>query len=232
MVGQSELVLLPGLLCDADLWRDQVAALGTDVACRVADLTRGDTIGALAGAVLDRAAPTFALAGFSFGGYVAQEIVRRAPERVERLALIDTSFRADTPERQAARQALSAAARQPGRFAGITGRMLPTFVHPDRLGDETLVGRIKVMTQRVGREVFARQNTMPRLDGEAVLRALNCPVLVLCGRQDVLTPPSGHEEMAALIPHASLRVIENCGHMAPMEQPEAVTSELRRWLRS
>lgn len=226
----SQLVLLPGLLCDADLWLDQVESLNRVTACHVADLTRGDTIEALAQLVLDHAAPTFALAGFSFGGYVAQEIARRAPARVERLALLDTSFKADTPERNASRQALAAAASLPGRFEGISGRLLSTFIPTDRMEDTALVSRIKTMTQRVGRDVFIRQSLMRRPDGEAVLRGLNCPSLVLCGRQDALTPLQNHEEMAALIPSASLVVIEHCGHMAPMERPAAVTAALRQWL--
>jgi pimeloyl-ACP methyl ester carboxylesterase len=225
-----ELVLLLGLLCDDDLWRDQEAALRSVVPCRVADFTHGETLAELAHGVLEAAAPQFALAAFSLGGYVAQEILRQAPARVERLALLDTSFRADTPERQAERRALVAAARQPGRFAGITNHLLASFIHPDRLRDPALVGRIKAMTQRMGREVFIRQNMMQRVDGEAVLRALDCPALVLCGKQDILTPVRDHEEMAAMIPRASLVTVEACGHMAPMEQPAAVTDALHAWL--
>jgi pimeloyl-ACP methyl ester carboxylesterase len=230
MAAPSQLVLLPGLLCDADLWHGQTESLSSSIECRVADLTQGETIEALAETVLNSAAPTFALAGFSFGGYVAQEIMRMEPDRVERLALLDTSFRADSAERQASRRALAAAALQPGRFEGITRRILPDFVHPDRLDDAILVDQIRTMTQRVGRDVFARQSMMPRQDGENVLRGLSCPALILCGRQDTLTPFQVHEEMASIVPNSTLCVIEHCGHMSPMERPAEVTKALSQWL--
>ncbi len=224
-----ELILLPGFLCDEELWRDQVTGLADVAHCRVADLTRGETIEDLARNVLHEARPTFALAGFSFGGYVAQEIARQAPERIERLALLDTSIRADPPERAAMRQSLTEAARLPGAFQGITDRMLPTFIDPARLSDNELVGRIKAMVKRLGRDVFLRQNAIPRRDGEAVMRSLTCPVLVVCGENDMLTPLSEHRELACMI-EAQMCVIPGSGHMTPMEKPEAVTAALRAWL--
>jgi pimeloyl-ACP methyl ester carboxylesterase len=180
--------------------------------------------------VLAEAAPSFALAGFSLGGYVAQEIARRAPDRIERLALIDTSVRPDSPERTAARRSLIAAARLPGQFKGITDRMLPTYVHPSRLSDRNLIGRLRAMNERLGRDVFIRQNALNRPDGEIVLRSLTCPVLVICGEQDAITPLSDHQEMAGTLPHARLVVVKESGHMTPMERPRAVTEALRQWL--
>jgi pimeloyl-ACP methyl ester carboxylesterase len=227
---RPQLILLPGLLCDADLWRDQIADLSDLADCHVADLTRGETLSELAETVLAEAAPTFALAGFSLGGYVAQEIARQAPDRIERLALIDTSIRPDSPERAAARRSLIATARLPGQFKGITDRMLPTYVHPSRLSDSDLIGRIRAMNERLGRDVFIRQNTLDRPDGEVALRSLACPVLITCGKQDALTPLSDHQEMAAMLPHAQLVIIEESGHMTPMERPHAVTGALRQWL--
>jgi pimeloyl-ACP methyl ester carboxylesterase len=217
-------------LCDAELWRDQLEALRGVVDCRVADLTRQSALAALATELLAEAPPTFALAGFSFGGYVAQEVMRQAPERVERLCLLDTSIRADTPERAAQRRAMLQAAKMPGAFKGIADRLLPTFIHPDRLADVDLVERIKTMTMRVGRDVFLAQSAMERLDGEDLLRSLTCPVSIICGEQDALTPLSDHRAMAALVPHARLTVIANSGHMTPMEQPGAVSTALRGWL--
>jgi pimeloyl-ACP methyl ester carboxylesterase len=225
-----DLILLPGLLCDDELWRDQLMALKSSVRCKVADLTRQTTIEALAAEVLASAPATFALAGFSFGGFVAQEIVRRAPHRVERLALLDTSIRSDTDERRASRKALLQAANMPGAFKGIADRLLPTFIHPDRLSDVDLVDRIKAMTLRLGREVFLRQSAMERFDGEQALRTLTCPILILCGEQDVLTPLASHQDMVNGLPHARLIVIASSGHMTPMEQPDAVSSALRDWL--
>jgi pimeloyl-ACP methyl ester carboxylesterase len=225
-----ELILLPGSLCDDDLWRDQVTGLADAAYCRVADLTRGETIEELARTVLREARPTFALAGFSFGGYVAQEIARQAPQRIERLALLDTSICADTPQRFAMRRSLADAARTPGAFQGMADRMLPTFIDPARLWDADLVGRIKAMTKRLGRDVLLRQNAMSRRDGEAVMRILTCPVLLVCGKNDALTPLSEHRELAAMIETARLCVIPGSGHMTPMEKPEAVTAALRAWL--
>lgn len=227
---RPELILLPGLLCDDELWRDQLAGLADVAVCRVADLTAGRTIEELAQRILADARPRFALAGFSFGGYVAQEILRQAPERVERLALLDTSIRADTPERAAVRRLLAQAAAAPGAFRGVSDRVLGSFIDPARLADEALVGRIKTMTARLGREVFLRQNAMARRDGETVLRGLTCPVLVLCGENDTLTPLTEHLALAEMIGTARLQVIEGSGHLAPMEQPEAVTAALRAWL--
>ncbi|KZC43227.1 alpha/beta hydrolase [Rhodanobacter sp. FW510-R12] len=227
---RQPLWLLPGFLCDEDLWRDQLTGLADLAECTVADLGHADSIAALARQVLAAAPPRFALAGFSFGGYVAQEIARQAPPRIARLALLDTSFHADTPERIAQRLAANRTVSLPGKFRGMTEQLLPGFVAPPRLHDAALAQRINAMTLRQGREVFIRQNAMRREDGEAVLRSLTCPVMVLCGRLDVLTPPALHEAMAALMPQARLVVVEDSGHMSPMEQPAAVTRAMRDWL--
>ncbi|MCJ2033389.1 alpha/beta fold hydrolase [Methylobacterium sp. J-068] len=226
----SPLVLLPGLLNDADLFRDQVSALSDIAACQVGDLTRGTTLEDLADGVLAQAPPRFALAGFSFGGYVAQEVVRRAPERVTRLALLDTSIRADSDDRAANRRALDQIARIPGRFHGFGDRLLATYLDPSHLGDGAIVARIRDMTERLGPEVFIRQNNIARRDGTGTLRALRVPLLVLCGESDALTPPAIHREMAALVPGARLVIVPGAGHMSPIEQPEAVSRALRAWL--
>jgi pimeloyl-ACP methyl ester carboxylesterase len=224
------LILLPGLLNDAELWRDQIDGLADAAHCLVPDLTQGATIEALADSVLASAPPGFALAGFSFGGYVAQEIARQAPQRIERLALLDTAIRIETPARAAQRRALTQAARAHGTFQGITDRMLAAYIDHSRLTDAELTSRIKAMTQRLGREVFIRQNEMERQDGEAVLRALTIPILVLCGANDQITPLADMREIAALLPTAELAVIEGSGHLTPMEAPAVVNAALRRWL--
>ena len=228
--ARPELVLVPGLLNDADLWRDQIAALSDVARCRVADITRGETMEALVGSVLAAAPPVFALAGFSLGGYVAQEVMRIAPGRVARLALLDTSMRADTPARAAERRALAEAARVPGRFHGFGDRLLATYLHPANLENADIVRRIQEMARRLGPETFLRQNAIERKDGEAVLRSVACPTLVLCGEGDALTPPSEHRAMARLVPRATLVVVARSGHMAPLENPGAVSDALRGWL--
>ena len=225
-----QLLLLPGLLNDAELWRDQVAGLADVARCQVADLTQGESLRELAEQVLAQAEPTFALAGFSMGGYVAQEIARIAPGRIERLALVDTAIRADTPERAAQRRAVSAAASHEGAFLGVADRLMASYVDASRLGDRDLTGRIQAMTQRLGREVFLRQNGLAREDGATALRALRCPIVIICGEHDAITPLAGQHEMAHAIGCTHMVVIPNAGHMTPMEAPDAVNAALRRWL--
>ena len=225
-----QLILLPGLLNDAELWRDQISGLADVARPHVPDLTRGETIGELAEMVLAKAEPTFALAGFSMGGYVAQEIARQAPGRIERLALLDTSIRVDSPDRAARRLALTEAARTSGEFIGIGHAIMKSYIDASRLSDIDLTSRIIAMTQRLGREVFIRQNSLEREDGEAALKALRVPVVVICGENDQITPAAGHREMARAIGCSHLLVIPQAGHMTPMEAPGPVNGALRHWL--
>ena len=228
------LVLVPGLLCDAALWRHQVEHLAEVAAITVADVTRQDSMAAMAEAVLAQApADRFALAGLSMGGYVSLEIMRRAPGRVARLALLDTTARPDTEEARQRRLAFIAQTEQ-GDFKGVTKRLLPLFIHPDRLEDEALAGTVTAMTRRVGKGVFLRQQRaiMGRADARAWLGGIQPPTLVLVGREDALTPVALHEELAARIPHARFVIVEHCGHLSPVERPEAVTAVMRYWLQS
>lgn len=226
------LIMVPGLLCSEALFAPQVAALGDRVAVTVSRAQRDfDSLPAIAEAILAEAPPRFALAGLSFGGYVAFEILRRAPERVARLALLDTSARPDEPERAVLRRQFVAQAST-GRFLGITDRLLPSFIHPDRLQDTALTGIVKAMAQEVGAEAFVRQQTaiLARPDSRPDLPNIACPTLVLCGRQDQLTPLEQHREMADAIPGARLVIVEECGHLATLERPESVNGALDRWL--
>ena len=229
--ASTPLVLLPGLLCDAALWRHQTATLGDAAAFTMGDFTHDDSIEAMARSVLIEAPETFALAGLSMGGYVALEIMRQAPERVTRLALLDTSARPDTPEQTERRGGLIELARM-GQFKGVTPRLLPMLIHPDRLGDAELTGTVMAMAERTGKDAFLRQQSaiLKRVDSRPHLAAMRCPALVLCGRQDTPTPLEAHREMADAIPRASLVVVEDCGHLAPLEQPHAVSAALRYWL--
>ena len=233
MSGKLPLVLLPGLLCDAALWQDQIKSLSDIAETTVADLGRDDQLGPMAQRVLSEAPESFALAGLSMGGYVALEIARQAPDRIARLALLDTSARADSHEQIAHRQALIDLARA-GEFKGVTRRLLPQLVHPDRLNDSQLTETVFAMAERLGRETFQRQQRviMNRPDSRRDLGLIHCPTLVLCGRQDILTPLAVSEEMAEKIPRASLAVIEDCGHLAPLERPREVSAALRDWLRT
>jgi pimeloyl-ACP methyl ester carboxylesterase len=226
------LVLLPGLLCDAALWAPQVAALRErSDPIIIGDLTRHESFGEIAEAILAEAPPRFALAGLSMGGYCAQEIMRRAPERVTRLALLDTTARADNDEQRARRRGLIELA-QKGQFKGVTPRLLPLLIHPDRLQEEALTGIVLGMAERVGKDAFLRQQKaiLGRPDGRADLARITCPTLVLVGRQDALTPLETAEEIARLTPGARLVVIENCGHLSTIERPDEVNRALEAWL--
>jgi pimeloyl-ACP methyl ester carboxylesterase len=225
------LVLLPGLLCDRALWEPQIGYFGARVECRVADLTGADSMADLARSVLAEAPERFALAGLSMGGYVALEILRQAPERVERLALLDTSARPDMPEQLRRRRGLLALARR-GRFQGVTPRLLPLLIHPDRLEEAALTGIVTGMAERIGREAFLRQQTaiMGRIDSRPHLGRIACPTVIVCGRQDALTPLELAEELADSIAGARLAVIEQCGHLSTLERPDAVNEALAEWL--
>ena len=231
MAEKTPLVLLPGLLCDRELWGGPIETLGDIAAPWVPDLTRDDSLAAMARRVLAAAPPEFALAGLSMGGYCCLEIMRQAPSRVKRLALLDTGARADTPEQSSRRRGLIELAEK-GDFKGVTPRLLPLFLHPDHITDKALTGRVTAMAHRVGKDAFLLQQKaiIGRIDSRPFLPRIDCPTLVLCGRQDQLTPVALHEEIAALIPGALLEVIENSGHLSTMEQPDAVGKALRRWL--
>jgi pimeloyl-ACP methyl ester carboxylesterase len=230
MAERPTLLLLPGLLCDARLWRDQVAALSGEADCVVADLTRDDGIGAMAERALAGLPTRFALAGLSMGGYVAFEVLRRAPDRVTRLALLDTSARPDTPEQARRRRGLMSLART-GQFRGVTPRLLPQLLHPDHVAGP-LGAEVTAMAERVGRDAFLRQQAaiLGRPDSRPDLPGLRLPALIASGAQDALIAPAMAEEMAALIPGARLVMIADCGHLPPMEQPQATTALLREWL--
>ncbi len=181
--------------------------------------------------MLDAAPERFALAGLSMGGYAALEIMRVAPTRVARLALLDTSARADAPEQTNERRELIKLS-QSSRFDEVPRRLLPNVVHPGRIDDERLSSLVFDMAHAVGPEAFVRQERaiIGRQDSREDLPNIACPTLVLCGREDALTPLHLHEEMASLIPGSRLCVIEDCGHLSTIERPEAVAAALREWL--
>ncbi|HEY0332576.1 MAG TPA: alpha/beta fold hydrolase [Stenotrophomonas sp.] len=226
----ADLLLLPGLLNDQALWEAQIADLSGQVHCHVGDLTTADSIEAAAANVLAVAPPRFALAGFSLGGYVAQQILRVAPGRVQRLALLDTSVRGDSAERSAQRDALANSARVSGTFHGFGEKLMRSYVAPSHLGDHALLDRVREMTTRLGAEVFIRQTQFVRQDGSDVLSAWRGPLLILCGAEDAITPPALHKQMLALAPQATYVELPECGHLSPLEQPAAVSAALRGWL--
>ena len=231
MAAKTTLVLVPGLLCTRALWEPQMAALGEIAECVVADHTGHDTMPAIARSILEAAPPRFALAGLSMGGFVCLEIVRQAPERVERLALLDTNARADTPERKAGRLELIELAEREGAGAAQDA-LMPSLVHKDRLAEKPLIDAIHQMGVDTGVAAFKRQQAaiMARVDSRPLLASICCPTLVLVGREDDLTPVDLAQEIAAGIPGARLEIVPDCGHLSTMERPEAVNRALRAWL--
>jgi pimeloyl-ACP methyl ester carboxylesterase len=229
--SKPTLILAPGLLCDEALWRHQSEHLSDIAEVMVADFTTGDSMPEFAASILGMTSGPFSLAALSMGGYVAQEVMRQAPERVERLALLDTSARADTDDQASRRRGLIELS-QKGQFKGVTKTMLHLFLPESRHDDEELVGEVMAMAQRVGRDAFVRQQTaiLGRAEGRGDLARITVPTLVACGRLDMLTPLELSEEIAAGIPGAALVAVENCGHLSTMERPEAVTALLRYWM--
>ncbi|MGE5148681.1 MAG: alpha/beta fold hydrolase, partial [Rhodospirillaceae bacterium] len=165
------------------------------------------------------------------GGYVAFEVLRRAPQRVTHLALMDTQATPDTPEATARRKGFIEQTKL-GRFHGVQPSLLPQIVHRDHLNDQSIIGPIVEMATEIGADGFCRSQTaiIARPDSRPLLVDITVQTLVLVGRQDVATPLVRAEEMAADISHSQLVVLETCGHMSPLEKPAEVTAALRRWL--
>jgi pimeloyl-ACP methyl ester carboxylesterase len=235
-MSTPDLILVPGLLCDDAVWEHQTRSLQTIANISIADHKSLNSFQTMADAILQHAPPRFALAGHSMGGRVAFQILRQAPERVTRLALLDT---ASTPkrdgiegEREAAeRYALLEIAQKEG-MREMGRNWVQRMVHPDRLSDPDLIDAILDMIARKTPEIFAGQirALLNRPDATDLLREIRCPTMVLCGRQDSWSVLEHHEQMASMIPDSRLVVIENCGHMSTMERPAEVTAALREWL--
>lgn len=226
------LVLLPGLLCDADVWAGQMDVLSASAEIVVGEYGRLDRIERMARHMLDAvAAPRFALAGHSMGGRVALEIVRQAPQRVQRLALLDTGI---APRRDGEREQRAALVRlaQTQGMQALARQWLPPMLHPDRHADAGLMNPLMAMVQRHSVQTYAGQieALLERPDAAPVLAQIRCPTLLGVGRQDVWSPLAQHQQMARQIPHARLVVFENSGHMAPLEAPAAVSAAMRDWL--
>jgi pimeloyl-ACP methyl ester carboxylesterase len=226
-------VLIPGLLCSARLYAAQIPALWPCGPVTVADHTRDDTMTAIARRILAAAPPRFALAGLSMGGYISFEILRQAPARVVKLALLDTTARADTPEAMAARRAQIAQVAA-GGLAEVADAQFMRLVHPLRREDASLREINRLMAREVGAEGFVRQQTaiVGRVDSRPMLKDIRCPALVLVGEADTLTPPDRAAEMAGGIPGAHLVEVPECGHLSTLERPDAVTHALLEWLQS
>jgi pimeloyl-ACP methyl ester carboxylesterase len=230
MPGKQDLLLIPGLVCDAAVWRHQVAHLAEVATISVAPVTQGDGIEDMARIVLDAAPQKFALAGFSMGGYIALEMLRQQPARITRLALLDTSARADTPKKAEWRQAAIAACER-GEFDTVIDGMMPVLLHPDQQNGP-LPSFVRDMVGRVGVEAFVRRHRAigTRQESRDLLKTVAQPVRSVCGRQDGMSTIEEHVEIAELAPRGRFSIIEDCGHMTILERPQAATTLLRDWL--
>ena len=225
-------VLVPGLTCSARLYAEQIPALWRFGPVIVADHTRDDSMASIARRILAGAPPRFAVAGLSMGGYIAFEIMRQAPQRVARLALLDTGARAETPEQTERRKVVIALAKS-GRYAEVPDIAFPIYVHRNRLNDADLKRTVRMMAEETGVDAFLRQQQaiMSRPDSRPGFSSIKCLTLVLVGDGDEATPPELAREIAGAITGARLVMIADCGHLSTLEQPEKVTAALVDWMK-
>ena len=229
---KPNILLLPGLLNDASVFTEQVAALSTVATVEVGNLTIAESVTDMAASVLKEAlANHFVVVRLSLGGYVAFEIMRQAPERVAGLVLMDTTARPDTPEASAKREALIKLAATD--LDAVTEQLLPLLSHPDRMNLPAVRGVIQSMASGLGKEVFERQQRaiMGRPDSRPTLKSIACPTLVICGEDDQITPPELAREIADGIKHAKLQLIAQCGHLSTLDQPALVCGLLLDWIK-
>ena len=233
MDNSMPILLVPGLVSSPRIYAPVVPALWRFGPVTVANHIRDDNMGKIARRILAEAPPRFALAGHSMGGYIAFEIMRQAPERVAKLALVNTQARPDTPEATARRRGMIARA-QSGEYRGVLDELFPGFVHPSRREDEGLRRLVHEMGDDVGSEAFIRQQAavIGRPDSRPFLAWIKCPTLILTGDEDDTIPNSLSVEMANGIHGAKLVILQNCGHLPQVEQPQATADALVEWLRN
>lgn len=226
------LVFIPGMLCDARLFGPQIAELSSEFAVMVAPITRGERIEEIASGLLDQLPLKFALAGLSMGGIVAMELLRRAPDRITRIALMDTNPLAETPQSATLYEPMIISARA-GRFEDVMTQVMRPEYLADGQNREEVLELAYQMARDLGPEVFVRQvrALQRRRDQQPVLRRCKVPALVLCGEYDTLTPVKRHSFMAELIPYAKLHVVDRAGHLPTLERPDETTDALRTWMK-
>jgi pimeloyl-ACP methyl ester carboxylesterase len=227
MVAENVL-LLPGMMCDARLWQAQIDCL--DIPVFVPRLDKFDNFPDMAGSVLRDAPESFAMAGLSLGGILAFEIWRQAPHRVSHLLLLDTSPFAETHKKQSLRLLQIDQVLAGGLRSIAVESLKPLYLAQASRHDEELLNTILDMALDLGPEVFRQQSLAlaNRVDSTVTLSGIDCPTTIICGREDSLCPVAYHEYMANRIPDSRLVVIDECGHLASMEQPTIITNELQR----
>lgn len=231
MASSLPLVLVPGLLCSSRLYGPQVEALWAHGPVMVADHRRDASVEAIAERILSLAPPRFALAGLSLGGYIAFAMMRQAPERIAKLALLDTTARPDLPEQSAAREKFIKMAED-GKLMDIVETLTPKFLHRNHASDPRLKEIVSAMARETGVEAFVKQERaiIGRPDSRPLLSEIGCPTLVLVGDGDELTPPDRAKEMADGIAGSKLVVVPDCGHLSTIEKPDAVNKAMSDWL--
>lgn len=229
-----DVLLLPGMMCDARLWAAQLPVLGEEHRVHLGSLGDDLSVEAMAARQLASMPPRFALAGLSMGAIVALAMWRLAPERITRLALLDTNFRADTAERKRLRDAQVGEVKQGHLRRVLRDELKPHYLADCHRDNTALLDEVVDMGMQLGAQVFIRQSIAlrDRPDSTDTLATIDCPTLVLCGDEDRLCPVELHREMAGRIGSAELCVIPRCGHLATMEQPDAVTAALLAWLQN
>lgn len=232
MMQTMPLILVPGLLCSARLYAAQIAVLWPHGQVTIADHRRDDTMEDIAARILKDAPPRFALAGLSMGGYIAFAMMRLAPERITRLALLNTSARPDPPELKAGREKFITKA-QAGKLDEVVDTLMPKFLCRNHMKDEGLMKIVRDMAHDTGSDAFVRQQKalMSRKDSRPLLARIDCPTLVLVGEEDELTPLGFAQEMHSNIQDSRLVVVPGCGHLSTIEKPEEVNAAIIEWLK-
>jgi pimeloyl-ACP methyl ester carboxylesterase len=227
------IVCIPGLGCSARLYAEQIPQLWTIGPVTIAQHGRHESMDAIARSILASAPQRFALIGLSMGGYLSFEIMRQAPQRVAKLALLDTSARPDSPE-QTRNRHLHIGLAEKSPMADLADALFPRLVHPQRHHDQQLREIVQIMAMETGAAAFIRQETaiISRPDSVPTLSAIRCPTLVLVGENDELTPPDRAAEMAHAISGSHLVTVPECGHLSTLERPAQVTAALMELLRT
>ena len=227
----TPLVLLPGMMCDERLFAPQIEAFAASRDVVAIGIGDHQTMQAIAADVLTQAPPRFALAGLSMGGIVAMEVIRQAPERVEKLALLDTNPLAEASDRQQAREPQIKKVLAGGLHEVMRDELKPNYL-VDGPRKAKLLDLCMDMAMQLGVEVFINQSRalQTRPDQQETLRAIDVPTLVLCGAEDLLCPVERHELMHELITESDLKIIKGAGHMPTLEQPQPTTAALQHWL--
>lgn len=230
------LVLVPGLMCDHTVWEPLLPYFDSHQACQMIDHQNANSLLQMAHQLLAEAPAKFLMAGHSMGGRVALEVLRMAPHRVVGVALMDTGYLAklDGPagELEVSKRLVLLEIAQSKGVRAMAQEWVKGMVHPQRLADTELIEKILQMFESKNSDIFARQllALIFRKDATDVLKSIRVPTLILCGRQDAWSSPSQHEEMFQHVPHATLSIIEDAGHMSTMEKPQAVAEAMNHWL--